>query len=240
MLQLPAAMRFDRLILHPVFAAGLVFYPRRNRPLPGWLGDVAKWRARVGMASIIVITIPYGGPLRVVDHWWDGKLHHLNLGAPLLITMIMAWRALTWRRIGRDEVPAIPLPVRRIVFLYAFALGASAPVSLLLAGTNTGPWWVTILCFAAILWLFVFLITLFVLVLRFFFGIEDAHPMLVPICTLAIALVLFALRADGAVPHHDALRIAEAGLASTATLCVTELVLLHRRGERLDRAPLPR
>ncbi|HEV7495361.1 MAG TPA: hypothetical protein VGO10_16420 [Baekduia sp.] len=233
-------MRFDRSILRPVFAAQIVFYPRRRRPLPGWLGDVAKWRARVGMASIIVITIPYGGPLRIANDWWDGKLHHLAFGAPLLVAMIMAWRALMWRRIGRDEVPAIPLPVWRIVFLFTFAVSASATMSLLQSGMSTGPWWITVLCGAAIFWLCVFMIASFVLVLRFFFGIEDAHPMLAPICTVAIALVLFALRADGVVPHRVGLHIAEAGLASTAALCITEVVLLYRRGERLDRAPLPR
>jgi len=227
-------------MLRPDVAAALVFHPRRRPPWPGWLGEVAKWRARIGMASIVVITLPYGGPLRVLEDWWDGKMHHLELGAPLLAAVILAWRALTWRRIRREEVPAIPLPVRRIVLLYAVVAGAAAIMNPLLAGMSAGSWWLGVLGFAAMCWLAVFLLALLVLVLRFFFGIEDAHPMLVPICTLAIALVLFALRTDGVVPHHEALRIAAAGLASTAVLCVTELVLLHRRGERLDRAPLPR
>jgi hypothetical protein len=233
------AMHFDRSILRPVFAAEFIFHPRCHRPLPGWLGEVAKWRARVGMASIVVITIPYGGPLQVAEDWLGGKLHHLELGAPLLVAMIMVWRALMWRRIGRDEVPAVPLPVLRIAFLYAFAISVPASTSLL-PGMSAGLWWVSILHVAAMVWLCVFTIASIVLVLRFFFGIEDAHPMLASLCTMAITLVLFALRADGVVPHHEALRIAEVGLASTAALCITELVLLYRRGERLDRAPLPR
>jgi hypothetical protein len=66
-----------------------------------------------------------------------------------------------------------------------------------------------------------------------FFGLGDAHRMLVPIGSVVTAATLFLVRPASSLNHDLALKLAFAGLLSTVVLGLVEIGLLYRAGIRL-------
>jgi hypothetical protein len=224
----------EDLFLSPLYAAIALFGSRRRLPeFPG-LQKVAKFRGRALLWVVVVLTLPHVGPFMVVGNWWDGKIRMLDVGCFTVVAVVMAWRLATLKTIRRHDVPFVPLPALRAIFAFAFSIDALFALALLQRGMEADmSFAVKVLSFLGLIWLAVFTFTSGFLLMESFFGLWDAHQMLVPIGSIVTAGTLFGLRPESSLDHDLALKLALGGLLSTVVLGLVEIGLLYRAGIRL-------
>jgi hypothetical protein len=231
----------EDLFLSPVYAAFWLFGSPRHTPEFPWLEKVAKFRGRALLWVVVVLTLPRVGPFTVVDNWWDGKMRVLDVGCFTVVAVVMAWRLATLKTIRRHDVPFVPLPALRAIFALAFSIDALFALALIQRGMEADmSLAVKILSFLGLVWLAVFTFTSGFLLMASFFGLGDAHQMLVPIGSIVTAGTLFVLRPDSSLDHDLALKLALGGLLSTVVLGLVEIGLLYRAGIRLRHPVDPR
>ena len=234
------------LIFKPWKAAFFLFFPTP----PKWevpdniISKMSSVRSYAGVIGIIILSIGYINAAQVWDSLLSAALQTIELGALMVILSVGLWRMASLKNISIKTVPLLPAS-----FLRAIGLMASVQLAYFLLRLlsrkfldPTDPPLVGILISAIVgLWLTAFFIGVFTALIFWSFGADEAHPMLAPICTLLTTVAVYVVNvtglSGGSVSFPTQWIINLSALASTAGLCIAELVWLYRIGIGILRLP---
>jgi hypothetical protein len=208
---------------------------------------IAKWRKRLAVAAIIVLTVPYIGVGSVYEKFLHDAEENVELSLVLVPLIIFVWRLSTLRTINgrllsgtidRTRLCLFPDPVPWLFGIIALILGVPPLVTLLPDDDPRDPSLLLILLHVVVA--IVLAVIVFVCLVglpRIGYGARLAHPMLEPLCTMLVSIALAVkqcLFPDGsAVPADMQRMIALSGAIAMSAMCLAELTALHRLSLRL-------
>jgi hypothetical protein len=238
----------DRADLNPWRVARRIFEsPDRASGPTYWLSWI---RSVVGALVLVIMTIPYRGPVTVLGDVWTRAT---SAAVPCLVAVVITVPAVygmndpAGRQAMRRGMPGLLTGVGGLVSLFAFAFLMGPVGKFIMSDFGFGHLLLALLWIVVLLWFIVFALVGSVLAARSVVRVGDVHPLLAPVC--ATAACWYLLVADmvafdtHGVPPSLWLALGVGGVLTTTVVAGIEIHVLRSCGVRLrgadDRGRLP-